>query len=99
MSDKRWNLLNVLDQQLRRTFPEGDSDSAQGTRVIIELFSGFELFNTRPYHNYETFSSGYRVKLPDGTLTVEREDLDDAVREFCLKIAERKEAAKQDGKP
>ena len=65
-------------------------DYQQGTRCIIEMISGFELFNTHPYHNYETFSSGYRVSLPDGSFKIEREDLDDAIQALVDEIERRK---------
>lgn len=90
MSDKSWNHLNVLDQALRRAFPVGMDDNQQGVRCRIEMISGFELFNTRPYHNYETFSSGYRVSLPDGSFTAEREDLDDAIKALIDELDRRK---------
>ena len=78
--NKPFYQLNPLDQQLRRTFQSGMFD---GVRVRVELISGFELFNTRPYHNYETWGDGYRVSLPDGSLAIEKEDLDDAILAFC----------------
>jgi hypothetical protein len=58
-----------------------------GVKVTIELFTGFEIFNTRPYHNYETWSDGYRItgRHKDDhsvILRVEREDLDTAARKF-----------------
>lgn len=86
MSNKAWNKLNPLDQQIRRALPTGMND---GVHLTIEFFSGFELFNTRPYHNYETWSSGYRVS--DGTIKVEAEDLDDAIQLFVAKLTKMKE--------
>lgn len=77
MSNKPFNQLCVPDQLLRRAIPEGP-DQIHGTLVTIELLHGFELFNTRPYHNYETWSKGYRVS--GFGITVESEDLDDAVK-------------------
>lgn len=61
MSDKRFQMLDPLDQRLRRELPVCDSS---GIQVRIEKVLGFELFNTRPYHNYETWSDGYRVVGP-----------------------------------
>ena len=83
MSNKSWDKLNPIDQQIRRAKPTG-MDS--GVKLTIEFFCGFELFNTRPYHNYETWSDGYRVS--DGKITVEAEDLDDAIRLFIEKQKE-----------
>ena len=78
--NKPFYQLNPLDQQLRRSFP---TRPVIGTRVKIELISGYELFNTRAHHNYEDWSDGYRVSLPDGSLAIEKEDLDDAILAFC----------------
>ena len=86
MSDKAWGNLNPLDRELRGAFPSGTFD---GVRCTIEMVCGFEKFNTRPYHNYETWGDGYRISIPDRSIIVEREDLDDAVREFCAKIRHR----------
>jgi hypothetical protein len=80
MSDKPWNKLNELDQLIRRTLRLG-MDS--GTFLKIEYIYGFELFNTRPYHNYETWAGGYRVTDTITNTYVEREDLDDAVKEWA----------------
>jgi hypothetical protein len=33
--------------------------------VVIERVSGFELFNTEPYHNYENWGSGWRITIND----------------------------------
>jgi hypothetical protein len=32
--------------------------------LAIEVVGGFERYNTRPYHNYETWSIGYAVSTP-----------------------------------
>lgn len=86
MPNKNWDKLNELDQIIRRTCPVGMND---GVHVTIEMFSGFELFNTRPYHNYETWSDGYRVTGKG--VTVKAEDLDDAVRQWAAKVKESKD--------
>jgi hypothetical protein len=72
-----------------------------GTKITIELINGFELFNTRAYHNYETWSDGW--KISDGNITVKGEDLDDAVNifvkkhsEYVKKITERITGEKED---
>jgi hypothetical protein len=31
--------------------------------IEIEYFGGFEYFNTRPYHNYENWGHGWRVRI------------------------------------
>jgi hypothetical protein len=78
VSDKPFNKLNVLDQQLRRATPVGMRTE---TDVTIQKICGFELFNTRPYHNYETWSTGYVVEGQG--VRVSCEDLDDAVGRWC----------------
>jgi len=85
MSNKRYEQLNDIDRRIRQAFPEGMID---GTRVTIEFICGFELFNTRPYHNYETWSDGWRITA--GDIKVEQEDLDDAVDIFLKKVEESK---------
>lgn len=80
MSDKPWNKLNELDQLIQRTLRLG-MDS--GTFLKIEYVYGFELFNTRPYHNYETWAGGYRVTDTITNTIVQREDLDDAVKAWA----------------
>lgn len=74
MPDKGWNKLNALDRAIRVATNVG---MESGTVLTIEFVSGFELFNTRAYHNDETWSQGYRVT--GRGVTVEREDLDDAI--------------------
>lgn len=78
MSNKYSNLLSREDQLLRQAYPASMSN---GVQVTIEKICGFELFNDRPYHNYETWSDGYRAN--DGLYKVEAEDLDDCVRLLC----------------
>jgi hypothetical protein len=67
--------LHPFDEQLRQCFPIG---MLTGTQIVIRKVIGFELFNTRPYHNYETWSDGYEVT--DGKYLVRAEDLDDAMQ-------------------
>ena len=76
------------DKFIREMLGSGMID---GVRLTIEFVSGFELFNTRPYHNYETWSNGYRVKIFDnGCKNVicesYREDLDEALIEIREKF-------------
>ena len=87
MPNKNWDMLNSVDQAIRRALPVGMEDRVH---LTIELISGFELFNTRPYHNYETWSDGYRVKGKD--IVVEAEDLDDAVALWIAKYNEKRGA-------
>lgn len=83
MSNKNYDQLNTLDKQLRQLYPPG---MRQGIDVVIRKITGFELFNTRPYHNYETWSDGYEAC--DGTVYVKAEDLDDCI----AKLMEAKQA-------
>ena len=88
MSNKPLNQLNELDRLLRQTVPIGQRGSGgmagAVVDVTIEKLCSFELFNTRPYHNYETWSDGYRVT---GRGVVHAaEDLDDAIRGWCEKV-------------
>lgn len=61
MSDKPYQSLAPFDRELREAFPVTDAD---GIQLRIEKIVGFELFNTREYHNYETWSDGYRIVGP-----------------------------------
>lgn len=83
MSNKAFQSLNPIDQKLRFIKPITMSN---GTKIVIEMINGFELFNTRPFHNYETWADGYRVS--DGKITVEAEDLDEAIDKFKKKVEE-----------
>lgn len=76
MSHKTWSKINELDKLIRTTLKLGMDE---GTFLKIEFVYGFEKFNTRPYHNYETWAGGYRVTDTKHKIEVEREDLDDAL--------------------
>jgi hypothetical protein len=78
VSNKRFTHLNSLDQLLRRTYPAGPSAI---TPITITKVAGFELFNTRPYHNHENFSDGYEAT--DGRVWATAEDLEDCIHELC----------------
>lgn len=80
MSNKAWDKINPLDQLIRRTLNLGMSD---GTFLTIDFIWGFEKFNTRPYHNYETWSGGYRVTDPKMDKSFQAEDLDDALMKWA----------------
>ena len=51
-----------LDRRIKHIFPVG---MRSATDLTIELRCGFELFNTHPYHNYETWSNGWYAKCGD----------------------------------
>lgn len=77
MSNKDFQKLNSIDQSLRELFPIKPTASTK-VQLKIEKICGFELFNTRPYHNHETYSDGYRAIINDDIIC-ESEDLDDLV--------------------
>jgi hypothetical protein len=87
MSDKRFKDLDPVDQEIRKHL---HPVAWAGTYTLLEIrmISGFELFNTRPYHNYENWSTGYNVS--DGVIQAAAEDLDDAVRAFFVAKADPK---------
>lgn len=78
MSDKSRDKLNDIDIMLRKAYPTGMRESLD---ITIEKRTGFELFNTRPYHNYETWSDGYWAY--DEKFSIRKEDLDDCIRRIC----------------
>lgn len=106
MSNKPQAKLNELDLALRKAHPVVGFCSNH-TQCTIEKICGFELFNTRPYHNYETWSDGWRItaspesgvmdfrynRKGDKPLMVQAEDLDDAVREYVEAAALAREKA------
>ena len=86
MPNKDWNKLNELDRLLHQTFPTQMWTDNQ-TICTIRMFGGFELFNTRPYHNYENWSSGYEVTSPlYPDIRIIAEDLDDAIKLFNKEV-------------
>lgn len=92
MPNKRFDQLNELDQILRRTTPIGMRDEVD---VTIRKITGFELFNTRPYHNYENWSDGYEIEGQG--IKLRREDLDEAIKEWAKKVQESKADAQIGG--
>jgi hypothetical protein len=86
MSNKKWEKLWEVDKFIRKLKPNRMTAGTE-TLLTIEFICGFELFNTRPYHNYEDWGSGYRIS--DGVITVESEDLDDALKLFKRKMDEK----------
>jgi hypothetical protein len=95
MSNKAHSDLTPTDRIIRdtisATWPHPKDWPEVGTLMTVELVQGFEKFNTRPYHNYETWSNGYRVK--GRGITVEREDLDEAIGAWHLAVFEEHLAA------
>lgn len=91
MSNKKWENLLTADKWIRRLSPnKGMTKGRCDPQIRITLVRGFELFNTRAYHNYETWSSGYIVEAfdNDGALIarVDAEDLDDALLRLGEKL-------------
>ena len=89
MSNKNFNLLNEIDRKLRIHFPVGMETPK--VRVKIELLNGFELFNTKHYHNSETWSDGYLLTDTETGIKFSSEDLDDAVDGFIKSVNEHRE--------
>ena len=89
MSNKAWDKINELDRLIRQTLRLGMDN---GVFLKIEFIYGFEKFNTRPYHNYETWAGGYRVIDDRFNITVEREDLDDALKEWAKRVEDKRNA-------
>jgi len=79
-----------IDVAIRRTFPANPTNTPSHKTVLatIEIIGGFELFNTYPYHNYESWGQGYRITSQG--VTVESEYLDDAIKLWQLKYKESK---------
>ena len=88
MSNKAHSRLTPTDRILRETIAAtGETEWGEdGTLVTIAFVSGFEKFNTRPYHNYETWGDGYRVE--GRGVAVEHEDLDEAIAAWPLAVWE-----------
>lgn len=88
MSDKGYDALSATDRIIRDTIAatRESGDMEGGELLRIAFIRGFELFNTRPYHNYESWGDGYRVS--GRGVTVEREDLDDAIAAWSLAVWE-----------
>lgn len=89
MSDKKWGQLLEADRLIRALSPnKGMTDKIEEPQIRITLVRGFELFNTRPYHNYENWSDGYIAEAIDkegGIIAIaRREDLDDVLK--ALKV-------------
>lgn len=81
MGNKTRDKLMEADLLIRRNCHPGPG--APSCFATIRVISGFEMFNTRPYHNYETWSMGYEIVDHELSRTFRREDLDDALREWA----------------
>lgn len=91
MRVEKVRLLTRIDKKLRELFPVKMTNGVE-VQVKIEKICGFELFNNVAYHNYETWSDGYRITA--GDITVEAEDLDDAVHKLDVEMS-RQQALKK----
>lgn len=91
MSNKSLDKLDRSDRELRLAFPP--APASPPVQVTIRKISGFELFNTRPYHNYETWSDGYEAEAEG--ITARSEDLDDAVSLLVARVQRARKAAKE----
>lgn len=96
MSNKPLHKLNPIDRELRKARPV-TGGNANYVKLRIEMVNGFELFNTRPYHNYETWSDGWRIVDEERQIVVSAEDLDDAVAAYVREVEKRNaEGAEQE---
>jgi hypothetical protein len=83
----------TLGRELKSVAPTGPATT--GVQLRIELRCGFEMFNDRPYHNYETWAHGWFI---DGCgVQASGEDLAKTVARF-VELA-RKAQADEDIKP
>lgn len=64
---------------------------SDGTFLKLEYIYGFEKFNTRPYHNYETWAGGWRVTDEKNGITFEEEYLEKAIEMWMRKAKEKNE--------
>lgn len=73
----RWH-RNPIENLIRDTLGVG---MYSGDELECKFIIGFELFNTRPYHNYETWSQGWNIQ--GHGIKVAHEFLLAAVKEWC----------------
>ena len=87
--NKAWDKLLEADKLIRRLPLHGCPDSTVPL-LRIEFIRGFEIFNTRPYHNYETWGDGYIIQAFDDKgiviATSRREDLDEALKDILNQL-------------
>jgi len=74
----------TLDQRIKKLFPVGMRDEID---IVIRLRCGFELQNTRPYHNYETWSHEWQAIQGD-KLVAAAENLDDLVKKLEVRFGQ-----------
>ena len=78
-------MLDINDQ-IKKLYP---IEMASKNNVTIQFITGFELQNTRPYHNYETWSQEWRIFEGDNFYTSKvkacAEHLNDAIALFVAK--------------
>jgi hypothetical protein len=79
VSDKPWDKLSSVEQRVNRVYCASMTDRVQ---ITLERFTGFEIFNTRPYHNYESWAAGWRASDAWGN-RASAEDLDDCLNKLC----------------
>lgn len=88
--DKAWTELLEADRIIRDLSPNKGMTRGTEPQIRVTLIRGFELFNTRPYHNYETWADGYIIEAfgDDGSVIAEvsAEDLDDALNELSKRL-------------
>ena len=88
MLSKTPHKLSELDRVVPWIQRLGMSD---GTFLKLEYVYGFEKFNTRPYHNYETWAGGWRVTDTKHKISFEEEELEKAVAKW-IELADKVEA-------
>jgi len=87
MSDKPRHKLLDADRIIHDLPLRELSGMFDGTVLTIKLVMGFEMFNTRPYHNYESWGHGYNVEY--NGLVGAGEDLDVALESLRVQLAKR----------
>lgn len=81
MSDKHHDRLWPVERRINQLYNPTMTDRIQ---IKLKRFTGFEIFNTRPYHNYETWSAGWNAEDAWGN-SASAEDLDDCLNKLCDK--------------
>lgn len=96
MSNKDWDKISKIDQRIRKMFPTAMWDNNE-TICTVRFFGGFEIFNTRRYHNYENWSEGYEITSGErfGSIRVTAEDLDDAISKLEVALEKWRDSKKE----
>jgi hypothetical protein len=87
-----------IEQLMCRTLRLGMSD---GTFLKIEYVYGFELFNTRPYHCYETWCGGWEITDERNAIKIRDEKLESGLKRWAEKagpIIDAKRAAEKEAR-